>query len=63
MSMDRVVFYAAEILSALMYLHRHDIMYRDLKPSNVLLMADGHVKLVDLGSLTGKYPDIILLPM
>ena len=53
MSVDRVVFYTAEIISALMYLHRHDIMYRDLKPGNVLLNADGHIMLADLGSLAG----------
>ena len=54
MSLDRVVFYTAEIISALMYLHRHDIMYRDLKPANVLLNADGHIMLADFGSLAGK---------
>ena len=53
MSLDRVVFYAAEITSALMYLHRHEIMYRDLKPANVLLHADGHIMLADFGSLAG----------
>ena len=55
MSADRVVFYAAEIISALMYLHRHDIMYRDLKPANVLLFGDGHIKLADFGAFSGKF--------
>ena len=55
MDMNRVVFYTAEIVSALMYMHRHDIMYRDLKPGNVLLNADGHVMLADFGSLAGIY--------
>ena len=54
MGLDRVVFYAAEIVSALMYLHRHDIMYRDLKPSNVLLNSDGHIMLADFGSVAGN---------
>ena len=54
MCVDRVVFYAAEIISALLYLHSHDIMYRDLKPSNVLLHEDGHIKLADFGSIAGN---------
>ena len=53
MSLARVIFYAAEICSALMYMHVHNVMYRDLKPANVLLNADGHIMLTDLGSLTG----------
>ena len=53
MSLDRVTFYAAEISSALMYMHMHEIMYRDLKPGNVLLNADGHIMLADFGSLAG----------
>ncbi|KDO29886.1 AGC protein kinase [Saprolegnia parasitica CBS 223.65] len=43
------MFYAAEIVLALEHLHRHGIAYRDLKPENLLLSADGHVKLVDFG--------------
>ena len=50
MSLDRVVFYAAEITSALAYLHRHDIMYLDLKLSSILMYNDGHIKLTDFGS-------------
>ena len=55
MCVERVMFYAAEIISALMYLHSHDIMYRDLKPANILLFADGHIMLTDFGSLAGMY--------
>lgn len=40
-------FYAAETLVALEYLHMMGIVYRDLKPENVLIRDDGHVMLSD----------------
>jgi tRNA A-37 threonylcarbamoyl transferase component Bud32 len=41
--------YAAEITLALAYLHSLGIVYRDLKPENVLVDGDGHVRLADFG--------------
>jgi protein-serine/threonine kinase len=40
-------FYAAEVLLALEYLHMMGVVYRDLKPENVLVRADGHIMLSD----------------
>ena len=46
---DRARFYAAEIVLAIEILHHHTIAYRDLKPENVLLDTEGHVRLTDFG--------------
>lgn len=48
-SEDKTKFYGAEIVSALGYLHEHDIIYRDLKLENLLLDRDGHIKIADFG--------------
>ena len=42
-------FYASNILLALSHLHSLNILYRDLKPENVLVSHDGYVKIADFG--------------
>lgn len=46
---DKVRFYAAELVLAIGYLHTKDIVYRDLKPENVVLDGEGHLKITDFG--------------
>jgi len=46
---DRAKIYAAEIVLALEDLHKRDIIFRDLKPDNVVLDEDGHALLTDFG--------------
>lgn len=46
---DVAKFYTAEIICAIEFLHSKNIVFRDLKPENVLLDVKGHIKLTDFG--------------
>ncbi|KAI8072073.1 camp-dependent protein kinase 5 [Thamnidium elegans] len=50
-------FYAAEVTLAIEYLHNKDVVYRDLKPENLLLDTNGHIKITDFG-FAKHVPDI-----
>ncbi|KAK7266059.1 hypothetical protein RIF29_18699 [Crotalaria pallida] len=44
---DTIRFYAVELVLALEYLHNLGIVYRDLKPDNIMIQQNGHIMLVD----------------
>ena len=46
---EETKFYGAIIGLALEYLHTHGIVYRDIKPDNILIDEDGYLKLADFG--------------
>ncbi|KAK2901146.1 hypothetical protein QQF64_014745 [Cirrhinus molitorella] len=47
--MERIIYYTAQITTGILHLHAMDIVYRDMKPENVLLDSQGQCRLSDLG--------------
>ncbi|KAL3893923.1 MAG: hypothetical protein SGCHY_005565, partial [Lobulomycetales sp.] len=45
----RTKFYACQVLLALEYFHKNNIIYRDLKLDNILMTPEGHIKVADYG--------------
>jgi serine/threonine protein kinase len=48
-SEDKARMYLAEIILALEELHKKDIIYRDLKPDNIVFNSEGHAMITDFG--------------
>lgn len=48
-SEDQARFYAAQMVLVLEHLHSKDIIYRDLKPENVLIDKKGYIRITDFG--------------
>jgi hypothetical protein len=52
--LERARVYAAQMVLALSQVHDMGILYRDLKPDNVLIDTDGHCRLADMGAARGE---------
>uniref|UniRef100_A0A8C5MYP6 Protein kinase domain-containing protein n=1 Tax=Leptobrachium leishanense TaxID=445787 RepID=A0A8C5MYP6_9ANUR len=56
MEMNIIIFFMAELVCGLEYLHKNGVIHRDLKPANILLDAVGHLKISDFGlALEGMF--------
>ncbi len=54
---DQARFYIAECVLAIESVHKLNYIHRDLKPDNVLINRDGHIKLTDFGLCKPYYKD------
>jgi cGMP-dependent protein kinase len=50
LSKEQTNFYIAQIMTAINYLHERKIIYRDIKPENIMVLKNGYLKLIDFGT-------------
>ena len=58
LSESQARFYIAEIIIAMRDLHSRNIIYRDLKPDNVVIGNDGHIQLIDFGMAKSQISEV-----
>ncbi|QWT17782.1 Stk1 family PASTA domain-containing Ser/Thr kinase [Collinsella sp. zg1085] len=51
---QKVAQIGSQICSALSVAHRHEIIHRDIKPQNIMVLADGNIKVMDFGIARAK---------
>lgn len=49
MPVEQVINIVTQVAQGLAYAHEHGIVHRDVKPSNIMIVRDGHVKITDFG--------------
>ena len=50
LSKEQTNFYIASMMIAINYLHERKIIYRDIKPENIMVIKNGYLKLIDFGT-------------
>ena len=48
-SNDIAIFFISEVVDAIAYMHSKNIIFRDIKPENIMIDSTGHTKIIDLG--------------
>ena len=49
LSEEQAKFFFCEIILGIEYLHGKNVVYRDIKPENILIDVDGHIRIADFG--------------